>query len=246
MSRTKCVPLKIVYGADVSARTPFLSFTEYLQNDQNASKLGYATGRRRIIVMSIRRPSFWLAAIAVLFSAGVHGRPPITPPTMNELMKESDLVCVLQVKSIAESQKPHPENPYPETWKSYIATCSVVCALKGYPTNGEIRIPFYEHLFDLPERRARAPLVETRQDWLERSVQYLAFLKRGKDGMFVPSSGDLDPGFSFRIMLQSFDLEAAQILRERQPGHNEGGAANRSQPVRIDTNQPPAAAGSGR
>ena len=30
MSRTKCVPLKIVYGADVSARTPFFSFTEYL------------------------------------------------------------------------------------------------------------------------------------------------------------------------------------------------------------------------
>ena len=30
MFRTKCVPLKIVYGADVSAVTPFLSFTEYL------------------------------------------------------------------------------------------------------------------------------------------------------------------------------------------------------------------------
>jgi len=31
VSRTKCVPLKIVYGADVSAETPFLSFTEYLR-----------------------------------------------------------------------------------------------------------------------------------------------------------------------------------------------------------------------
>ena len=30
MSRTKWGPLKIVYGADVSAVTPFLSFTEYL------------------------------------------------------------------------------------------------------------------------------------------------------------------------------------------------------------------------
>src|ERR1039457_5512632 len=30
VSRTKCVPVKIVCGADVSAATPFLSFTEYL------------------------------------------------------------------------------------------------------------------------------------------------------------------------------------------------------------------------
>ena len=32
MSRTKWVPLKIVYGADISAGTPFLSFTEYLRS----------------------------------------------------------------------------------------------------------------------------------------------------------------------------------------------------------------------
>lgn len=196
--------------------------------------------------MSTRCRFLWTLAIVALVSASVDGRPPVTPPTLNKLMEESDLVCVLQVKSIAESQKPHPKNPYPETWKSYIATCTVVCAFKGNPTNGEIRIPFYGHLFDPPERRALAPLVETKQDWLERSVQYLAFLKRGNGGVFVPSSGDLDPGDSFRIMLQSFDLEAAKLLRERQRRHNESGAADGSQPVSSGTSRTSSAAGSRR
>ena len=37
MSRTNYVPLKIVCGADVSAGTPFLSFTEYLHSAQRNS-----------------------------------------------------------------------------------------------------------------------------------------------------------------------------------------------------------------
>src|ERR1039457_5366397 len=41
VSRTKCVPVKIVCGADVSAATPFLSFTEYLLSNCRKRRSAY-------------------------------------------------------------------------------------------------------------------------------------------------------------------------------------------------------------
>ena len=62
MSRTKWVPLKIVYGPDISAGTPFLSFTEYLQQydfvfvDQNGFEK-HAPKTFAALVSSLRRIS---------------------------------------------------------------------------------------------------------------------------------------------------------------------------------------------
>jgi len=65
VSRTKCVPLKIVYGADVSAGTPFLSFTEYLHAARrkcfqiNGLQRFCAVGARNLSCGGIREDLPW-------------------------------------------------------------------------------------------------------------------------------------------------------------------------------------------
>ena len=56
--RTKCVPLIIVYGADVSAGTPFLSFTEYLHSAQRNSLILNTVELEARVGIGLQTPRF--------------------------------------------------------------------------------------------------------------------------------------------------------------------------------------------
>jgi hypothetical protein len=169
---------------------------------------------------------FWVLTFLSIVSLATLANPPVTPPTYGELVEKSDLVCVLEVSRVAESPRPHPKNPYPETVKSYVATCKVMCVFQGEAPKEEIRIPFFGHVFELPFHFA-APLVETTQEQ-HACIQYLAFLKRAKDGVFEPAAGDLNAGLSFRLLLTSVDFDGLKILRQRQAKRDKGDAGNLS------------------
>jgi hypothetical protein len=174
-----------------------------------------------------------LIAAACLPPLLAFARSPMDVPTLGEMLEKSDLVCVVQVRSVDAAPKPHPQNSWPDTIKSYMATCSLVCVFKGEVATNEITISFYGHLFDEPEPRANAPLVETHQRAHE-TIQYLVFLKRDADGRVSPVTGDLDPGLSFRVLLESFDGAAYDILQRRKRGHNQAVEATQPRPEVSD------------
>lgn len=169
----------------------------------------------RLSVMSSMINCLRILGILAFMTTVVNGRPPSYGPTFTELLEKSDLVCILQVKSIQESSKPHPDIPSPDDAKWYMAKCRTVCAFKGDTKTNEVQIPFYGHFFGEPEFRFKSPLVENSKR-SDKSIQYLAFLKNGPDGLFYPTSGHLDPGFSFRILLGSNYGEVYDFLKKRQ------------------------------
>jgi hypothetical protein len=185
--------------------------------------------------MRTRAACFSIVVVAAILLCVAQARPPFTRPTYGELLADSDLVCVLEVRSVAETKGSDRNKSWPEDEKSYVAGCRVVWTLKGDAPTNEIQIPFWGHLSDSPGiSRGVSPLVETTQKSFER-IQYLAFLKHKKDWVYVPTSGDLDPALSFRVLCDSLDVDVRNLLLKRQLRRDADAPAVGGRPIRLET-----------
>ncbi len=168
---------------------------------------------------------------------------PLEVPTYEELQKRADVVLVLRVKAITPRQTKPSEGIDTTFYRGYTAACSVLAVLKGSFDGKELSIPFFQHPQALPgfNGAVAAPFS------LEESLAYLAFMKRADNGQLTPVTGNYDAGLSIKMMFDRWpDPRHVKLPVEPSGRGEQGGAANRSQPVQPATNQTPAAAGSVR
>jgi hypothetical protein len=147
-------------------------------------------------------------------------------PVLDSMADAASLVAHVRITNISRGKSMTILGTVPSS-----ATCIIHEALKGTPTNGAIIL-----CFELPS----APSVEAGQD-------YLAFVRKwaspfgGNETYYLVDKWLAIVPFS-EALLHDLRRHFVRGNREGEPD----GAANRSQPVRSETNRPPSAAGSGR
>ena len=185
------------------------------------------------------------------------GRP-VSNPTFRQMWAEADLVAVIRplVTTNATDQLTSAGPKYgqrdPKNYQALNTRCEIVLVMKiaaglqGWATN-EITLLHFRYAPDVPEfnggRFIYFDFAPTELDLtvkggpahpvcVDTDPTYLAFLKRGPDGRFIPVTGHYDSEPSFRVMATPTGGAVRYALKDGKPPKQ--AQANESLPaVRI-------------
>lgn len=127
-----------------------------------------------------------------------HARP-VQILTYRELQDRADVVLVLKVQAITETDVKTEKYGDPNYYQGYKAKCLVLGVLKGTLEQTNVAIPFFQHPKALPGFNGAIPAPFSLAD----NLVFLAYLKHGKNGDFTAVTGEYDAGLSIKLM---FDL----------------------------------------
>jgi hypothetical protein len=184
--------------------------------------------------------SILIALLAVSITA--HARP-IEVLTYQQLYDKADLVLILKVQAITETDAKTRQYGDPDYYQGYKAKCQVLSVLKGKLDQPVVAVPFFQHPKGIPGFNGAIPAPFSLRD----NLVYLAYLKRGQHGELGALTGEYEAGRSIKMM---FDW-GSDIVPLKLPPHGTkpaepGGPSNGSQPIRSETNSTSGAAGSRR
>jgi hypothetical protein len=128
-------------------------------------------------------------------------------PTFQELYDKADLVLILQVTEVAETDAKVTQYPDPNFYQGYRATCDVLSVLKGKLEEKNVSINFFQHPEGMIGYNGAIPAPFS----LDKRVRYLAYLQRKADGQLVAVTGEYDAGLSIKLMVDYQDNKYLQL-----------------------------------
>jgi hypothetical protein len=153
---------------------------------------------------------------------------PIEPLTYQQLHDRADLILILKVQGITETDAKTNEYPDPDFYQGYLARCEVLSVLKGSLARTNVAIPFFQNPKGIPGFNGAIVAPFTLRD----NLVYLAYLKRRPSGDLVPVTGEYDAGRSIKMMFH----EGRDIVPLKLPPHTAkkapGAAPNAAPPHR--------------
>ena len=167
-----------------------------------------------------------LILIALLAASVTALGRPIERLTYQQLHDRADLILILKVWTITETDAKVQEYGDPDFYQGYMANCEVLSVLKGSLAQTNVAIPFFQNPQAIPGFNGAivAPFM------LRDNLVYLAYLKRRPNGDLLPLTGEYDAGRSIKLM---FD-RGSGILPVKLPPHTtkpaEPGAAPTTAP----------------
>ena len=152
------------------------------------------------------------SAYIVLLAVSVmaHARP-IEVLTYEQLQEKADLVLILKVQTITETDAKTRQYGDPDYYQGYKARCQVLSVLKGKLEQTTVAIPFFQHPQGIPGFNGAIPAPFSLGD----NMLFLAYLKRSEKGELTPLTGEYDAGLSIKLM---FD-RGSHIVPLRLPPH---------------------------
>ena len=149
--------------------------------------------------------------IALLAAAITGQATPIDVPTYQQLHDQADLVLILKVQAIIETDAKTREYGDPDFFQGYKAKCQVLSALKGKLDQTVVTVPFFQHPKGIPGFDGAVPAPFSLRD----NLVFLAYLKRGQNGDLAPLTGEYRAGLSIKMM---FDW-GSDIVPLKLPPH---------------------------
>jgi hypothetical protein len=128
-------------------------------------------------------------------SVTAHARP-IEVPTYQQLHDKADLVLILKVQTITETDAKTRQYGDPDFYQGYKAKCQVLSVLKGKLEQTVAAIPFLQHPKGMPGFNGAIPAPLSLRD----NLVFLAYLKRRPNGELAPLTGEYDAGLSIKMM----------------------------------------------
>jgi hypothetical protein len=146
-------------------------------------------------------------------SATALGRP-IEMLTYQQLHDRADIILILKVQTITETDAKTQEYGDPDFYQGYKAGCEVLSVLKGSLEQTNVAIAFFQNPQGMPGFNGAivAPFM------LRHNLVYLAYLKRRPNGELAPLTGEYDAGRSIKMM---FD-RGSDIVPVKLPPHGVG------------------------
>jgi hypothetical protein len=167
-----------------------------------------------------------LVLIALLAAAATALARPIEPLTYQQLRDRADLILILKLQAITETDTKTHEYGDPDFYQGYLAKCEVLSVLKGSLERTNVAIPFFQNPQGVPGWNGAIVAPFSLRD----NLVYLAYLKRRPNGDLVALSGEYDAGRSIKMM---FDW-GSDIVPVKLPPHTakpaEPGAAPKAAP----------------
>ena len=156
--------------------------------------------------------------IALLAASATALARPIEMLTYQQLHDRADLILILKVRAITETDAKTKTEEYgdPDFYQGYKAKCEVLSVLKGSLEQTNVAIAFFQNPQGIPGFNGAiiAPFM------LRDNLVYLAYLKRRPNGELAPLTGEYDAGRSIKMM---FD-RGSDIVPVKLPPHGTGAA----------------------
>ena len=124
---------------------------------------------------------------------------PIEVLTYQQLHDKADLVLILKVQAITETDAKTGQDGDRDFYQGYRARCEVLSVLKGKLERTVVAIPFFQHPKAVPAFNGAIPAPFS----LRNNLVFLAYLKRHQNGELAPLTGEYDAGLSIKMM---FDI----------------------------------------
>ncbi len=151
------------------------------------------------------RMALGMAALLLAASAATARLVPVW--SYQQLYTNADLVAVLSVESVSVSSAVSTNNPYPGQYSNYVARCRVQWVFKGDPALRAVDVPFFQHPTGMPGFNGAMPAPFTGNP----TIDYLVFLKRDKQGGWVPVAGSYDAALSIRQLRSHTDARDLKL-----------------------------------
>src|ERR1035437_4174689 len=127
-----------------------------------------------------------LVFVVLLAAAVTALATPIELLSFQQLHDRADLILILKVQTIMETDVKTQEYGDPNFYQGYKTTCEVLSVLKGTLAQTNVAIPFFQHPQGIPGFNGAIPAPFS----LRNSLVFLAYLKRGPKGELAPLTGD--------------------------------------------------------
>ena len=95
--------------------------------------------------------------IALLAASITAHATPIEVPTYQQLHDKADLVLILKVPAITETDAKTREYGDPDFYQGYKAKCQVLSVLKGKLDQTVVTVPFFQHPKEIPGFNGAVP-----------------------------------------------------------------------------------------
>ncbi|MEI6810086.1 MAG: hypothetical protein WCN95_15315, partial [bacterium] len=148
-----------------------------------------------------------VAGLALLIATQTAMARPIRVWSHQELYTNSDLVAILTVESVTLSAAVSTNNPVPSLYKDYVAHCKVLQVLKGDPTITTVDMPFFQSPDGRPGFNGALPAPFT----VQKTIDYLAYLKHDPEGGWVATAGTYDAGLSIKTIKFTFEARDLKL-----------------------------------
>ncbi len=171
-----------------------------------------------------------LALITIMvFSLTAHSRP-IEVPTYQQLQDRADVVLILKVRDISETEaKTDQYGGDLNFYQGYKARCQVLSVLKGKLEQAELSIPFFQH----PKLMLGFDGAMPAPFSLDPNVVFLAYLKHAKKGEWTAVTGEYDAGLSIKMIFdRGEDFRYVKLPPHGAKPAEPGVAPNTSSPHR--------------